>query len=95
MRAFLIVLAAVAVVGIAAADRESGLVAWWGLRADLHEARDRIEQLRARNALLRSEIQALEQDPFALERAIREDLELAKHGEVVVRFVSETGVGQP
>jgi cell division protein FtsB len=35
---------------------------------------------------LRAEIEALESQPFALERAIREDLELARPGETVVRF---------
>jgi cell division protein FtsB len=42
---------------------------------------------------LRAEVRALERDPFSLERAIREDLDLAKPGEVIVRFGSKTARG--
>jgi cell division protein FtsB len=42
--------------------------------------------LKERVETLEFEINALETDPFALERAIREDLELARPGEIVVRF---------
>ncbi len=71
---------------VAAADADSGLSAWMRLRTELADASDRIQQLRAENAGLREEVTALRSDSFAIERAIREDLELARSGETVVRF---------
>jgi hypothetical protein len=75
-----------AVVGIAVADSESGIPMWFRLRDDVAEAAERVQLLARRNAALRDQIQALQGEPFALERAIREDLGLARPGEVVVRF---------
>jgi cell division protein FtsB len=75
-----------AVTGIAVADSDSGLPMWFRLRDDVAEAAERVQVLAQRNANLRSQIEALESEPFALERAIREDLGLARPGEVVVRF---------
>jgi len=72
--------------GLSLADRESGLVAWYKMRGELEVSRARIASLQERVETLEFEINALETDPFALERAIREDLELARPGEVVVRF---------
>jgi cell division protein FtsB len=68
------------------ADRESGLVVWYETHEELEVSRDRIAALNTRVETLKSEIVALERDPFALERAIREELELARPGEIVVRF---------
>jgi cell division protein FtsB len=68
------------------ADRESGLVVWYETHEELEVSRDRIAALNTRVDTLKSEIVALERDPFALERAIREELELARPGEIVVRF---------
>ena len=53
---------------------------------ELEVSRNRIAALNTRVETLTSEINALERDPFALERAIREELELARPGEIVVRF---------
>ena len=71
---------------VAAANADSGLSAWMRLRTELVDASNRIEQLRTENASLREEVTALAGDSFAIERAIREDLELARRGETVVRF---------
>jgi cell division protein FtsB len=68
------------------ADRESGLVVWYETHEELEVSRARIAALNTRVETLKSEIVALERDPFALERAIREELELARPGEIVVRF---------
>ena len=68
------------------ADGESGLLPWYELRQELEGSRDRIATLGQRVESLDHEISALERDPFALERAIREELELARPGEVVIRF---------
>jgi len=67
-------------------DQKSGLPAWLRLRAELTASQARIDALSARAKTLREEIEALERDPFAIERAIREELGLARPGERVVRF---------
>ena len=67
-------------------DDESGLRAWWALRGDLRAAEARIERLRGEVADLERHRGGLAEDPFALERAIRERLELARPGETVVRL---------
>ena len=67
-------------------DESSGLPAWRRLRDDLAASRARIEVLRGDIEVLRREAEALQGDDFALERAIREDLGLARPGESVVRF---------
>jgi cell division protein FtsB len=79
---------AVAGAGLATAyyDDDSGLRTWWTLRADLRDAAARIEQLRTEVAGLERDSGGLEGDPFVLERAIRERLELALPGETVVRL---------
>ena len=72
--------------GLSLADRESGLLSWYEIRGELNVSRDRIASLKEKVEALEDEIGALEADPFALERAIREELELARPGEIVVRF---------
>lgn len=91
MRAFLLVpisLAIAVVLGVS--DRESGLSTWFQVRSELRESNSRIALLREEIAVLKWEVVALSSDPFAIERAIREDLELARPGETVVRFPSRT-----
>lgn len=86
--------AGVAALALAAAllDGDSGLRTWWTLRADLGDARARIALLRERVAELERESRVLEDDPFALERAIRERLEYARPGETVIRLRERAGV---
>jgi len=84
-----LVLGAVALA--AATDGSAGIPVWLHLRDDLSRARARVEVLEAETAALRGEIDALKNDSFALEQAIREDLVLALPGEVVVRFRPESG----
>ncbi len=79
-------LAGVALV-CAALDDGSGIRTSRQLRSDLRAAEQRVATLRAEIADLRSRVTALETDPFALERAIREDLDFARPGETVVRLV--------
>ncbi len=79
-----------AIVGIAlllaAFDHESGIRKWLDLRGDVREARGRISEVRDEVDRLRAEAHALEHDDFAIERAIREELEYARVGETVVRL---------
>lgn len=87
MRAYWLV-PAVIVAGLAVVvlDQKSGLPAWFRLRDDLSASQARIATLTARGDGLRREIAALERDPFELERAIREELGLARPGERIIRF---------
>ncbi len=69
-----------------AVDRGSGIATWMRQRADLENSDEQIAGLEAENARLRQEIALLQRDPFAIERAIREDLEYARTGETVIRL---------
>ena len=75
----------VSAVGVAAADGQTGIRAWRKVRSDLATAQKRVGELEARIESREGEAAALRKDPLALERAIREDLGLAKPGEIVVR----------
>ena len=72
----------------------SGIRDWWSLRSDLLAARARMAVTRAEIARLQAETVELEADPFAIERAIREDLGLARAGETIVRL-SPAGHSNP
>ena len=78
------VIAAIAV--SAMLDSDTGLPIWLELRRDLAVSNTRVEQLVRENEALRGEIAILESEPAALDRAIREELDLVLPGEVVVRF---------
>ncbi len=67
-------------------DRDSGFEIWRELRADLATSSGRVATLERRNEALRREIESLEIDPTAVDRAIREELDVALPGEIVVRF---------
>jgi cell division protein FtsB len=86
------VIAAIAV--SAMLDPDSGLEIWRELRRDLAVSDVRVERLIRENDALRGEIATLESEPDALDRAIREELDLALPGEIVVRF-EPTPVSQP
>lgn len=72
-------------------DGNSGFGSAKRLREDLHAARERIASQRLHNEALRAEARALREDPFAREQAIREDLDFARPGEIVVRMPREDG----
>ena len=90
VRAYWLV-AAVTVLGIVLVliDEKSGVAEWQRLRSELAVSQARIEELSARAETLREQITELEQDPFAVERAIREELGLVRPGERLVRFTGE------
>ena len=67
-------------------DADSGVRQWLYLRSELAEARTRIAALEAEVEGLRVEARQLEGDDFALERAIREELELVQPGQTLVRL---------
>ena len=65
-------------------DPETGIRPWLALRDDLSAAQGRIAELEHTVEGLRAEATLLEGDPLAIEAAIREDLGLARPGDVVV-----------
>jgi len=71
---------------LALLDSDSGLRTWARMRADLRVADERMSVLRDEIEALRAESKGLESDSFAQERAIRQDLGLARPGETVVRL---------
>jgi cell division protein FtsB len=90
----LVVTLLVGAIWLAVVDRESGGLKWLELRGDLVAARVRIEQLSQEAADLQRQIEALEEGGFPLERAIREDLGLARPGEVVFQFGTQRESGR-
>jgi cell division protein FtsB len=90
LRRLLVALGLVAAVGAwALVDRQSGVSAWLGLRHDLATREQRIQSLQREVEAMRGEVKALQSDRFAEERAIREELELARPGETVVKIPRE------
>ncbi len=55
-------------------------------RDALENSEEQIARLEAEIVRLKTAVGRLERDPFAIERAIREDLEWARAGEIVVRL---------
>ncbi len=68
------------------ADRGTGISTWMRDRDALENSEEKIAHLEAEIVRLKAEVGRLERDPFAIERAIREDLEWARAGETVVRI---------
>ena len=77
-------------VGVAVADANSGIRTWLQVRRDLAVAQARVAELEKRVESREGGTESLRNDPLARERAIREDLGLAKPGEIVVRGLSGT-----
>lgn len=67
-------------------DREAGIRTYLELREAVARTDHRIVEAGKENAALRAEARALAEDPAAQERAIREDLDLVKPGESLVRL---------
>ena len=88
-RLWLIPIVLALAVGYALLDSRSGFREAHRLRSDLHAANGRIAQLQSRNEALRDQVASRRDDPFAQERAIREELGLARPDETVVRFPRE------
>ena len=65
---------------------ETGIVNWRDLRASLVVSSSRVAILEVQNEALRREIETLEKEPAALDRAIREELDLVLPGESIVYF---------
>ena len=74
--------------GSALLDHESGFGVWLRLGEDLSRSEARVAHLEHQNEAMRREIEMLEAEPAAIDRAIREELDLALPGEIIVRFKS-------
>ncbi len=79
---FIVVLA----VAAAALDDERGFRTWLRLQDELAAADLRIAAISEDIESHKIQIEALSNDPFAIERAIREELRYARDGETVVRL---------
>jgi cell division protein FtsB len=80
-----------AAVGFAWIDGDAGLRTWWDLRGEVARAQARIEALRDDVTARQRDAADLEDDEFAIERAIRERLEYARPGETIVRLRDAEG----
>ncbi len=67
-------------------DEETGVGIWLELRESLEVSDARVALLERKNEVLRREIEMFEAEPSALDRVIREELDLALPGEVIVLF---------
>lgn len=67
-------------------DEDSGIGIWLDLREDLGISTARVAELVRQNETLGREIELLEADPTAVDRVIREELDLVLPGESVVIF---------
>jgi cell division protein FtsB len=76
----------VAALALAAVDGESGLLTWLDLSEERSALHAQIDEKRRVNEALARQIEALQNDPYEADRAIREALDFAKPGETVVRF---------
>jgi hypothetical protein len=63
---------------------------WLGGAGDLDAIEAQVAELEAEVAGLESEAELLKSDPFVIEKAIREDLRMAKTGETVIRLDDNT-----
>jgi cell division protein FtsB len=74
-------------------NHESGVKIWLELRENLSGSDARVAKLVQENDEMRKEVQMLEAEPAALDRAIREELDVALPGEIVIRFTTPQGAG--
>lgn len=67
-------------------NSETGLPAWLKLERDLFYSEGRIRELKLSIEDLEAQATRLNNDPFSIEKAIRNDLKLALPGETIVIF---------
>jgi len=89
-RSFLfLALAAGVVITVFSLIGENGLPTYLQLHNERSELKDDVEALRGREAELTAEMEALENDPEALERLAREKYRMRLPGEEVIEVVGE------
>ncbi|MDJ0787350.1 MAG: septum formation initiator family protein [Myxococcota bacterium] len=67
-------------------DPKNGVESWQKHREHLRAARERIAELEAEIEAREKRSKSINEDEFALEAAIREDLGFARPGEIVIRL---------
>ena len=70
---------------------ENGVVSWFKLRAAQKELRAEVAALEDENRALRERLDALQKDPWALEKLAREKYNMLGPGEEVLMVVSPSG----
>jgi cell division protein FtsB len=70
---------------------DHGVPSFLKLRAERRALEAEVENLRAREATLAADIEALEQDPEVLERVARERYRMHKPGETVIEVIGGSG----
>ena len=73
---------------IMAVFHENGILNAYRFEQEQVKMKEKNEDLRRQNNLLRKHIQALKTDPYAIEKIAREKLNLAKTGDQVYRIVT-------
>ncbi|MCP4572332.1 MAG: septum formation initiator family protein [bacterium] len=68
---------------------ENGVVSWWRLRQERQELQAEVERLEAANAMLENRLQAVAEDPEALERLAREEQGMLRPGEEAVTVIRD------
>lgn len=76
----------VVVAASALLNGETGIEIWQELSESLAVSSARVEVLERQNEMLRREVETLEMEPAALDRSIREELDLTLPGESIVYF---------
>lgn len=79
-------------IGYVALGIGSRVPTWLGGAGDLDSIEAQIAELESEVASLEKEAELLESDPFAIERAIREQLRMAKSAEIVVHLGGSTRI---
>jgi cell division protein FtsB len=74
---------------------ERGLMDVRRSRHELREVREKVKLKQQDVDRLRAEVERLESDPMALERVAREQLNLAKPGEIIILLPREPDWGKP
>ncbi len=95
MRYLLIPALVAAALLVAWLDSDSGIRSYLRLRDDVGATESRLDALRAEIGGLEAEAGALEKSDFAVEQAIREELEWARPGETVVRLPAPQPATRP
>ena len=69
---------------------ELGVVKYITMKREYNRIQDDVSRLDTENKKLMEEVDALKTDPDSIEAFARENLGLAKEGEIIYRFQSET-----
>jgi cell division protein FtsB len=85
-------LGAVAVVALSLAGfGVSGFMRVSRLMQEMHTLERDLASLRAQSEILARTIECLRSDPLCIEKSAREDLGMAREGEIILKFPSDRG----